>query len=424
MRRARAPQACRAARGLLLVLGFGIVSVRAALATPLENVIPGLFGGTLNTTVNVTLGGSSTQTPLFVQRFRNLSAELAAARSQVPIPSSSGAFSFAWDSDLDTFVRSEQSLGPLFGERAQTLGRGRFTAGLSYQRINFDSLEGDSLSNIRSVQPAFTPEYLADLTPSDQETFGDDQLITQLDLNFSFDLFYLTAAYGLTDNIDISMALSINHAHMSGSAFAKTVDPAQNGGNFFVARFTLNQPGALANGGPAGCGAYRCAVDNFNQSATGTGDVYLRLKWHIADTWLADFAAAEVLTLPTGNADNLLGYHDPTFTPWLIASKNFGRISPHLNLGYAFRSGADVSQAQWIAGTDVLVTDWLTLGGDFLGYHDDKRDGINDDVVQSAVGFKVNPWGGLVLNGSFQFPVNRDGLRANVIYTAQIEYNF
>ena len=131
-----------------------------------------------------------------------------------------------------------------------------------------------------------------------------------------------------------------------------------------------------------------------------------------------------MLTLPTGNADDFLGFHDPTFTPWLIASKTFGRVSPHVNLGYAIRSGQDVSQAQWIAGADVLTTRWLTLAVDFLGYHDDKRDGINDDVVQSAVGFKLNPLGGLVLSAGFQFPVNRDGLRADVIYTGQVEYNF
>jgi hypothetical protein len=127
-----------------------------------------------------------------------------------------------------------------------------------------------------------------------------------------------------------------------------------------------------------------------------------------------------VLTLPTGNADDFLGFHDPTFTPWLITSKSFGRVAPHLNVGYTIRSDEDVSQLQWIAGADVLTTEWLTLFSDFLGYYDR----VNDNVVQSAVGLKVNPIGGLVLSAGFQFPVNRDGLRADVIYTGQVEYNF
>ena len=112
------------------------------------------------------------------------------------------------------------------------------------------------------------------------------------------------------------------------------------------------------------------------------------------------------------------------FTPWIIVSKSFGRISPHLNVGYSFRSGKDVSQADWIAGADFLACKWLTLNADFLGFHDDRRDGINDNVLQSALGFKINPIGRLVIGGAFQLPLNRDGLRADVIYTGQIAYTF
>ena len=341
----------------------------------------------------------------------------------MPLPSSSGAFSYAWDSEVDSFVRFEQSLGAGFGERAQTLGKGRFNVGLSYQHVDFSTLAGDSLDNLITVQPAFSKGYL--VTPGDKAIFGDDIIRTQLDMSFTFDLFYLSAAYGLTDSIDVSLALAVNHAHMEGTATATTLDPAGNGGLSNVAQFSPDQVGLIQNGTGPICGqGFRCATARFNESATGTGDLFLRAKWHVADTWLVDIALAEVLTLPTGNADELLGFHDPTFTPWFIASKSIGRVSPHLNLGYSFRSAEDVSQAQWIVGADVLTTRWLTLSGDFLGYHDDKRDGINDNVIQSAVGFKLNPWGGLVLNASFQFPLNTDGIRADVIYTGQIEYNF
>lgn len=387
-------------------------------------MIPNLFGGTLRTTIDPSSTPSGQQASV-VQRFSNLSAQLAAARSQVPLPSSSGAFSYAWDSDVDSFVRFEQSLGAGFGERAQTLGKGRFNVGLSYQHVDFSTLAGDSLDDIVSVQPAFRKGYL--VTESDRALFGDDTIRTQLSMSFTFDMFYLSAAYGLTDAIDVSLALAINHAHMQGTASAMTLDPKGNGAGILngVAQFSSDQPGVIVNGTGPICGqGYRCAKDSFDESATGTGDLFLRAKWHAVDTWLADIALAEVLTLPTGNADELLGFHDPTFTPWFIVSKSIGRVSPHLNLGYSFRSAQDVSQAQWIVGADVLTTRWLTLAGDFLGYHDDKRDGINDDVVQSAVGFKLNPWGGLVLNASFQFPLNTDGIRADVIYTGQVEYNF
>ena len=416
-----------AMRGSLTASAFAVGLMvggvpRLAAAKPLERGIPELFGGVLATTISRDFSDvQNLQTPRVAERFRGLSAALAAARSQAPIPSASGAFRFAWDPELDTFVRYRQSLGSVLAERAQTLGRHTFTLGVSYTRVDFDTLEGDNLSNLRSAQPALSDDYLAQFPPADQARVADDILETQLDFQFGFDLFFLTAAYGVTDDIDVSLALSVTRARMRAEAAAQILDPDTDG----AASFAADQVGAITDGSGPVCGTpFRCARDAFDGDALGTGDLFLRGKWHFYDSALADLAAAAVLTLPTGNADDFLGFHDPTFTPWLIASKSFGRVSPHLNLGYHARSGKDVSQAEWIAGADLMATEWLTLGADFLGFHDDQRDGINDDVFQSALGFKLHPWGQLVIAGNFQLPLNRDGLRADIIYGAQVEYTF
>lgn len=403
------------------MLGVGALLLAGrASGKPLDQIIPDLFGGSLSTTIDRAQTDVSRQQVAIVQRFRNLSAQVSVARSSVPIPSSSGAFSFVWDSELDTFVRSEQSLGSIFAERAQTIGRGRWNVGLAYQHVDFSTLDGNPLSNVRSVQPAFTQAFLDTLDPDERAIFANDVIDTRLAMSLSFDLFYIGAAYGITDTIDVSLALTINRAALSGNAIAMTLN-ADGNTTDPVGTFTSNQPGAQPGGNPPICSqGFRCATDSFDETAVGTGDLFLRGKWHFLDTAYADFAAAGVLTLPTGNADDFLGFHDPTFTPWLIVSKTFWRISPHANVGYSIRSDTDVSQFQWIAGADLLTTRWLTLVSDFLGYYDH----VNDNVVQSAVGFKVNPIGGLVASVGFQFPVNRDGLRADVIYTGQLEYNF
>ena len=412
--------AIRWAGVLGVTVACGLLGTATAFAVPLNQRIPGLFGGLLNVSINPEVREGE---PLhFADQFRSLSADLAAARSQAPIPSASGAFRFAWDNDLDTFVRSTQSLGPSLAERAQTLGRHIATLSVAYTHISFDTFEGRSLNQLSFSQSALSQELKDSLGPTEQK-YKDDLLRTQLNLGLSFDILFFTAAYGITDTLDVSMALSVNQAHMQATAVATIQNPDGSPGDSFFPHKTggvLDGPG----GRLCGTGTLQCAMDSFDASAFGTGDLFLRGKWHVADFTYADLAVAGVLTLPTGNADDFLGFHDPTFTPWLIASKSFGRFSPHLNLGYAFRSGQDVSQAQWIAGADVRTTSWLTLAADFLGYHDDKRDGINDDVLQSAVGFKLNPFGQWVIAGNFQFPLNRDGLRANVIYTGQIEYTF
>ena len=401
-----------------LLAGWLLAGTPAARGQALDQRIPGLFGGTLITTIRP--GVFEGQPLQFSQQFNSLNAELSVARSQEPIPSASGAFRFQWDDDLDTFVRSEQSLGPLLAERAQTLGRHIATLSASYTHIDYSTLGGDSLSSLTFTQPALSSGLINRL-PSLDARFKDDVLRTQLNLGLSYDLLFLTAAYGITDAIDVSMALSINHVHMNASAVTKIQNPDGSPGDVV---FLTNSMGALdaPSGHLCAPGDLRCATDGFSSSATGTGDLFLRSKWHFADTDYADLAVAGVLTLPTGNADDFLGFHDPTFTPWLIASKTFDRVSPHLNIGYSFRSNQDVSQAEWVAGADVRAMRWLTLASDFLGFH--ATAGPHDDVIQSSVGFKVNPIGQLVIGGAFQFPVNRDGLRADVIYTGQIEYTF
>jgi len=400
---------------LLLLCGRAAPSA----ARPLNRAIPDLFGGTLATTIDPS-AQQDVQQVLVAERFRGLSASLAVARSQAPVPSASGAFRFAWDPELDTFVRSGQSLGSLIAERAPTLGKKTFTIGLSYSRIEFNTLDGDNLRSVRTTQPALSDSFLDRLPPPDRAVFADDILVTELNLRFTFNLIYLSAAYGITDNIDVSLALSINQAEMRGRATAVILDPNDDPDQVV---FAADQQGVITDASVCDP-PFSCATDGFDESAFGTGDLFLRSKWHFANTRYADFATVGVLTLPTGNADDFLGFHDVTFTPWLVASKPFGRIEPHLNLGYSIRSGKDVSQAQWIVGSDLRATDWLTLAVDFLGYHDDNRDGINDDIFQSALGFKVNPFGEAILGGSFQLPLNRDGLRADVIYTLQLEYTF
>jgi len=410
-----------------LVAGL-CTGVAAAKARPLDEAIPGLFGGTLITTPQQGASDTSlkeSQQLRFASQFNTLSSELSAAHSQSPIPSASGAFRFAWDPELDTFVRAIESLGSGVAERAPTLGRHTGTFSFAYTHIDFNTLEGNALDNLTFSQPAYSPK----LKPLLGEQWNN-VIRSQLNMGLSFDTFFFMGAFGITDSIDVSLALSVSEARLHATVVSQIQTPnGQPGTNFFLERNNrlVATSGHICGFDPQNPNKpldVRCATDSVDDSAFGTGDLFLRGKWHFYDTQYADFAVAGVLTIPTGNADNFLGFTDPTFTPWLIASKDFGRVSPHVNLGYAFRSGVDVSQAEWIAGADVRATKWLTLAGDFLGYHDNKRDGINDDILQSAVGFKVNPFGKFVIGGTFQFPLNRDGIRADVIYSGQIEYTY
>lgn len=409
---------------LAAILRMGLVLVLALSSTPaaaasLESHVDGLLGGLATSISPVGVGDPR---PALPAGFQELSASLATFRSLAPVPSATGAFRFAWDPEVGTFHRMRK--GPGLADTAQTLGHRFGTASFAYTHIDFDTLGGSSLDRVTSVQPAFSGSFLDRLPcddPSDPQQcdrlrFADDLLATDLAFSLRLDQFVLGAAYGVSDTIDVSVAVSLNRIAMRARAQARLVDPNEDGPPSFAAAF--------AEAHPCDPEDRLCTQDAFSASKFGTGDVYLRTKWRFhAGAWV-DLAVSGTLTVPTGNAGDFLGFHKPTFTPMFIASKDLPRVSPRLNLGYAIRDGDDVGQAIWIVGTDVRLVERALLAIDFLGFHDDKRDGINDDVLQSALGLKVNIFRSAVASASFQFPLNRDGLRADVIYTGQLEWTF
>ena len=126
-----------------------------AAAVPLDQRIPQLFGGSLLTTICPRCAAEAQQNPAN-QVFRGLSAELASVLSESPVPSASGSFRFAWDPELDTFVRFDQSLGPVLANRVETLGRRTGVLSVSYTHAGFDTLEGSPLQRMRFRAPALS----------------------------------------------------------------------------------------------------------------------------------------------------------------------------------------------------------------------------------------------------------------------------
>lgn len=393
----------------------------ACYGESLQNQLTGLLDGMATSISPVGVGDPRSALP---EGLDEVSASLSTFRALAPIPSATGAFRFEWDSDTATFNRMRK--GPGLADTAQTLGAHFGTASFAYTHIHFDTFEGESLDHLEFEQPAFSSGFLSELPcddPNDPEQcdrlrFDDDMLLTKLRVDFTLDQFVVGAAYGLTDSVDISVALSFGRAHLNAKATSTLMDPGSDSDPSFAAGFASAHP---CKDEPQN---RQCVQDGFSDTKFGTGDVYLRSKWRFYESRWGDLAASQTFTIPTGNADNFLGYHAPTWTSLLIGSKDFRYASPHINAGYALRDRKDVSQALWIAGTDLRLLERLIFAVDFLGFHDDKRDGVNDDIFQSAVGFKANLFGNAVLSGNFQFPLNHDGLRADVIYTGQLEYTF
>ncbi len=83
------------------------------------------FIGSAQTTLNQTLGTA-----------------IATQLAILPIVSPASGFTYKYDPSAGAFERSTTTFGPIYTERAETIGEGKFYFGISYQRFRFDKLDG------------------------------------------------------------------------------------------------------------------------------------------------------------------------------------------------------------------------------------------------------------------------------------------
>jgi len=76
---------------------------------------------------------------------RELNRQIGSQLSTFPLGSSSDGFTFTLDTKLGTFSRSSDSFGPLFTQRAFTVGRRRLSVGMNYLRRTYDTYDGRKL---------------------------------------------------------------------------------------------------------------------------------------------------------------------------------------------------------------------------------------------------------------------------------------
>jgi len=137
-----------------------------------------------------------------------------AVTQQVPFASVAPAFSYRFNSSLNLFERASNVLGPLFSERAPTLGKGQFNFSLAYSFINFNSLNGTDLDDMRSsglLFESFPQEAQLGQLPTGEIVLGTplslSQLRTKIDLQAH--IIAPTFRYGVLDNLDVSISIPI-----------------------------------------------------------------------------------------------------------------------------------------------------------------------------------------------------------------------
>ena len=365
---------------------------------------------------------------------------LGASVANIPIGSTSGGVTFRFEGGVP--VPTSTSAGPIFAERAQTLGRGRILAGISRTGFRFATLRGVDMDNIGLV---FTHQNV-DFEGCDAQFGGDCSLYgvpvlendaidfhLSMDLNVRVTSMYLT--YGMTDRFDLGLVVPIVQADFRGESDAQ-IRPF--GGTTAAHYFAGTSTNPVLS-------AHRQSLG----SAAGLGDVALRAKINFRQTPGSSFAFLVDGRFPTGSPKDLLGSGKFAGRALAIFNSRFGDFSPHLNAGYLYHAGTQQNDAVLgTVGFDNRLAESVTLAGDLVTelqvgdsklhlpplvtYESPFRRTLNptnipdirDDIVNGSFGVKLIPARNTTLVLNSLFPLNRGGLRANLVYTAGIEYTF
>ena len=258
-----------------------------------------------------------------VATYETISRFLTVELGTLPIASSAGGFAYRFDRTLGTMVLSSDSFGPLFTERSLTAGKDQVSFGVSYQHAGFGEIDGRSLGDGTLVSTA--TKLRSEPAPFDVET---------LTLRVRADTITFAGNYGVTDELDLSVAIPFVRLNISGERF-----DTYRGRRFL-------QAGASV-------------------SASGLGDVVVRGKYNVFRDGGSGVAIGSELRLPTGNEDNLLGASGFGFQPRVMASYESGNVAISGNLGYSIRESAD--ELDYRGALTFNPVRRLTLIGEILG---------------------------------------------------------
>ena len=289
----------------------------------------------------------------FISSLGPLNAAVGSQLTFLPLGSPGAGLVYVYDPLLKTFTASTEDLGPILTERANTTGRHKIRLGFSYQRFSFSTLDGTSLHHLpasfihiddagNNGVPDFTGGVQVPAgikctanptTPTDSNTglcgFVRDRIDTVTNIDLRLNQYTVSATFGLTSRIDVSLVVPVNNIQMDATSDATIVDNSHSGNHQFKA---AGCPLAPSSAVPA---TSPCAHEIFFNSngATGIGDIVLRGKGVVWGGERAAVAVGADLRIPTGDEQNFLGAGTIGFTPFAVFSYA-ARVSPHVNVGY------------------------------------------------------------------------------------------
>lgn len=408
----------------VLAMCLALLGASTASAQPLADLVPNLFGkgGILLAPPQTGFSHAPHFTVSSEAQLLVINDSLRSQLANIPLPSPASGFTFRFDPVLGAFTRSTDSFGPIYSQRADTIGRGKFTFGFTYSRFTFDQLDGLDLDN-GQLRVTFIHEPTGSQAGLPPFIFERDTITAQIKADITSDVFVLSGTYGLLDNLDVSIAIPIirNEMKLTGVATINHIGTTPE-----------QQIHSFANGSDT-------MVVRSSGESTGIGDIVLRAKYNFYNINPVLLAAGLDLRLPSGSVDELRGVGTPVVSPVFIAStRPFFGVSPHVNLGFHLSGDTTKFQHEFFynLGFDWSIIRPVTFAFDILGRRiinnnrlqagqgPDSTRIASSDIIDASMGFKVNVWKNILGVANVLVPLNNTGLRDKVTPLVGLEIAF
>ena len=270
------------------------------------------------------------------------------------------------------------------------------------------------------------------------------EIFPNSDVNASIGAF--VATLGLTNNLDVGIAVPVIGVDLSGSARA------------VANSFTFANLGqANHHFGTDAASPVLQTVVPYREGARGLGDMALRVKYNLLRRWDVDVAALFEIRLPTGDTKNFLGAGKTNMKFVYIMSKRLGDFTPHLNFSFDRRNAPfDSDEFELALGFDQKIASGVSLAIEMLGEFDlNHAEAIvlfpgavtivdrfqnganrreldlsnipernNDNTLTAALGFRAAASERFLFLGNVLVPLNDGGLRSTFVPTLGFTMSF
>lgn len=254
-------------------------------------------------------------------------------------------------------VSTTESLGPIFVESAETLGKQKLVFGFNAAHLSFDRFRGLPTNQMRFT---FTHEDV--LAPGLGDSPNESDVVDLLlGLDVTATIFVFFATYGITNHLDVGLAIPYIDISLNGTATAK------------VNSFTFGAIGRANH--QFGSDSLRpLLVDKvpYSGNATGQGDIALRFKYQgpITSQTLNTGLLLDI-RVPTGDPHNFLGTGAVNLRLSALGTLSVGDLNLHLNTGYDYRGAhLDSHELEVAAGFDQKLSPNVTAAAGLLGAFD------------------------------------------------------